>query len=215
MLQNTFFCSSFFIINAVFLFTKVWVTNLRIVTGEAKHKSLLAELCHLAKEEGIGHLWTGTGTSVLLVSNPVIQFFTYEQLKAAILASVEKQAHIATTTKHSLSPIEAFGVGAISKAIATVLTYPLQLTQSVLRLQHKSQEGMQETTHYKSTLDCLINLYRRDGIEGLFTGMRAKLLQTVLTAAFTFLTYEQILNAVHTTHLTLMTKHRINKVKSL
>jgi adenine nucleotide transporter 17 len=42
-------------------------------------------------------------------------------------------------------------------------------------------------------------MYKQGGIEKLFTGMRAKLLQTVLTAAFTFLTYEQILGAVQST----------------
>ena len=45
-------------------------------------------------------------------------------------------------------------------------------------------------------MDCLVQLYKRRGIQEWFTGMRAKLLQTVLTAAFTFLTYEQILGAV-------------------
>ena len=42
-------------------------------------------------------------------------------------------------------------------------------------------------------LDCLYQQLMRGGIPALFQGMNAKLLQTVLTAAFTFLTYEQTL----------------------
>lgn len=42
-------------------------------------------------------------------------------------------------------------------------------------------------------LDCLYQQVLRGGIHALFQGMNAKLLQTVLTAAFTFLTYEQTL----------------------
>jgi len=86
-----------------------------------------------------------------------------------------------------LPPAEAFLVGAMAKAIATVLTYPLQLTQTVLRLENNA---------YKGIIDCLVQLYRRAGYREWYTGMRAKLLQSVLTAAFTFLTYEQILGAV-------------------
>lgn len=88
--------------------------------------------------------------------------------------------------------MEAFVVGAIAKTIATVVTYPLQLTQTVLRL---------ENNGYKGITDCLIQLYRRAGYKEWYTGMRAKLLQTVLTAAFTFLTYEQILGAVQSAFL--------------
>jgi len=38
----------------------------------------------------------------------------------------------------------------------------------------------------------LYEVYKNDGIEGLFSGLEAKLLQTVLMAAFHFLCYEQI-----------------------
>jgi len=131
-----------------------------------------------------------------LVSNPVIQFFCYEQFKKARLSKHSQDGN-------SLSPAEAFLTGALAKGIATVTTYPLQLTQSVLRLQRTS-EDCQEST--KGTWDCLVRIYKRDGLEGLFSGMRAKLLQTVLTAAFTFLTYEQILRAVYAAHLVVRQK---------
>ena len=123
-----------------------------------------------------------------MVSNPVIQFFCYEQLKLARLAATNahKAALGEDTLRSVLPPIEAFFAGALAKGVATVTTYPLQLTQTVLRLDPQ----------YKGTLDCLVQIYKRGGYKELFTGMRAKLLQTVLTAAFTFLTYEQILGAV-------------------
>ena len=49
------------------------------------------------------------------------------------------------------------------------------------------------TTTYKGTVDCLYQQFQHGGIQALFKGMNAKLLQTVLTASFTFLTYEQTL----------------------
>ena len=160
----------------VLLTNPLWVANLKVVAGEAD--SLWSELRRVARREGIRPLWKGTGTSILLVSNPVLQFFGYDLLRRWQL--VRGATH--------LSPARAFWTGALAKAMATVATYPLQLTQSVLRMQSGRKQGIME---------CLMQLYKRKGAAGLYTGMRAKLLQTVLTAAFTFLTYEQILGAVH------------------
>lgn len=172
-------------IGNVLVTNPLWVANMSIVTGEAKSSSLLKELVTIYRAKGLRHLWSGTAASVLLVSNPVIQFFSYEQLKHARLAYVSRKT--SSVEGSVLQPSEAFVIGAVAKAIATVFTYPLQLTQTVLRL---------ENNVYKGIIDCLVQLYRRAGYKEWYTGMRAKLLQTVLTAAFTFLTYEQILGAV-------------------
>mmetsp|Transcript_52496 Transcript_52496/g.78224 ORF Transcript_52496/g.78224 Transcript_52496/m.78224 type:complete len:120 (+) Transcript_52496:453-812(+) len=93
----------------------------------------------------------------------------------------------------------------------------MQLAQVLLRLQEKkpssnddkkepgnssnikdreNDKNDDENQPYKGTVDCILRLYQRNGISAMYKGMNAKLLQTVLTAAFTFLTYEQILSAV-------------------
>ena len=188
----------------VLLTNPLWVVNTRIVAGDASDKSFLQEMRHIIRTEGIRHLWSGTITSLLLVSNPVIQFFAYEELKGMLLLRKSGDAL-------ALRGLEAFVLGAMSKALATVLTYPLQLAQVVLRLQHHEKDVPRDEScpaPYRGTLDCLVRLYRRDGLEGLFTGMRAKLLQTVMTAAFTFLTYEQILHALHATHTAFLSQRR-------
>ena len=171
----------------VLITNPMWVANLRIIKGS--QSSLWREIRTIAKTEGWKSLWNGTGTSLLLVSNPVLQFFVYEQIKASRL---DKSA---TAT---LSPIEAFCVGALAKGIATVATYPLQLAQVLLRLEKGG-----------GTWDCLKKQFDQGGVKGLYTGMNAKLLQTVLTAAFTFLTYEQILRVVRATlEMTAQKKQR-------
>jgi adenine nucleotide transporter 17 len=163
----------------VLITNPMWVANMRIIKGTSSQKSLFKELRSIVESEGWEYLWNGTGASLLLVSNPVLQFFVYEQAKAARLK-----------TRTNLSPVEAFCVGALAKAIATIATYPLQLAQVLLRL----QKGV-------GTWGCLKEQFDRGGVRALFTGMNAKLLQTVLTAAFTFLTYEQILRVVGATLL--------------
>jgi adenine nucleotide transporter 17 len=165
----------------------MWVANMRIIKGgnNTSQKSLWKELQHIIQSEGWQYLWNGTGASLLLVSNPVLQFFVYEQAKATRLKTRITPGVVVT----NLSPLEAFCVGALAKAIATIATYPLQLAQVLLRLQNKGV----------GTWGCLKEQFHRGGVRALFTGMNAKLLQTVLTASFTFLTYEQILRVVSAT----------------
>lgn len=230
----------------VLLTNPLWVANLRIVTAgnnnshnkQQNHRSLWREVKDIIQTEGWEHLWNGTPASLLLVSNPVIQFVAYEHLKNRLLSIIHKSdinggnsGIIGGVKRSGLKPLEAFLLGAIAKAISTVLTYPLQLAQTVLRVQKQdlkiaSKERNTETASnviesgkdieaskcrnrqptYKSTVDCLLRIYQHKGIEGWFAGMRTKLLQTVLTAAFTFLTYEQIIRVILAAHQSLLHK---------
>ena len=65
--------------------------------------------------------------SLMLVTNPAIQFMTYESIKRRVLASfggAQPPAWI------------FFIIGAIAKAVATAMTYPLQLVQTKLRVSY-------------------------------------------------------------------------------
>jgi len=183
----------------VFLTNPLWVANLRIAQGKSistnknKKTTLWGELQAIRRIEGISSLWKGTVTSLLLVSNPVIQFFFYGQVKQHLL----QRKRISQLNKRNVSilPLEAFLVGAVAKALSTVCTYPLQLAQVLQRLESKNENIVHRP--YRNTLDCLIRVLHEQGVSGLFKGMKAKLLQATLTAAFTFLSYEQILRIVH------------------
>lgn len=132
--------------------------------------------------EGPGALWRGLGSSLWLVSNPVIQFFAYDLLKALYLGD------------EAVSSVQAFVIGAIAKALATVATFPLQVAQSKLRA-HKDQGG-QGRPELSGMVPCLKYIVRQAGMQGLFTGLWAKLLQTVTQTALMFAIYEKIHYAI-------------------
>lgn len=77
--------------------------------------------------EGVGALWNGTGPSLLLVGNPTIQFVVYEALKRRFTRIFRTQ---------QLGDLTLFLIGAIAKAVATMITYPVQVLQSRLRVGH-------------------------------------------------------------------------------
>ncbi|XP_023169820.1 peroxisomal membrane protein PMP34 [Drosophila hydei] len=186
----------------VFTTTPFWVVNTRLrmrnVAGTSdevnKHyKNLLQGLKYVAKTEGLPGLWSGTIPSLMLVSNPALQFMMYELLKR----------NLQIFTGGEMGSLSFFVIGAIAKAFATVFTYPLQLVQTKQR--HRTndmtntpstsqQAGKQQTT--PSMLELMVSILKHQGIGGLFRGLEAKILQTVLTAALMFMAYEKIAGIV-------------------
>ena len=111
-----------------------------------QYKNMADALTRIAAEEGVDSLWKGLIPSLMLVSNPTIQFFTYERL----MITAQKAAR---ETKTPVSNAQLFAMGAIAKAVATVFTYPVQLAQSRLR-KMKEQGG--------STIGVLIQVFQKE-----------------------------------------------------
>ncbi|XP_029914684.1 peroxisomal membrane protein PMP34 [Myripristis murdjan] len=180
----------------VLVTTPLWVVNTRLkLQGSnfrnadirpTNYSGILDAFVQIIRHEGLGALWNGTFPSLLLVLNPAIQFMIYEGLKRQLRRGVYKE----------LSSLEAFLIGAVAKAVATVVTYPLQTVQSILRFgQLKEPTDQSQLLTSLRTIKCLlVNRVRKFGVLGLFKGLEAKLLQTVLTAALMFLLYEKITN---------------------
>jgi len=179
------------IVNSL-LTTPLWVANTRLKLQGVKrrnesdekhthHRGLLATVYHIAKQEGVLALWRGIQTSFLLSANPAIQFTIYESIKRFVhIFKQDKMGNI-RETKSS----EYFIMGGVAKAIATIITYPLQLAQCRLRA---SQDNLLK--HNKGMFHMLLQILKEKGVIGLYKGLEAKLIQTVLTAALMFLVYE-------------------------
>jgi len=155
----------------------LWVVNTRIKmaqreAGQGPYGGLLGGLRHVYATEGVSGLWSGCGASLLLVVNPALQFMAYELLRRLVASTGSRSA-------------AAFVSGAAAKAFAATLTYPLQLGQTRQRLDSS-----------RSLPQLLRAAVQQEGPTGLLRGLRAKLLQTVLTAALMFLCYENIVALV-------------------
>ncbi|XP_076020736.1 peroxisomal membrane protein PMP34 isoform X2 [Genypterus blacodes] len=178
----------------VLVTTPLWVVNTRLKLQGSNFRNadirptsytgILDAFVQIIGDEGVGALWNGTLPSLILVLNPAIQFMIYEGLKRHLKTGVHKE----------LSSLEVFIIGAVAKAVATTVTYPLQTIQSILRFgQHKeSKDKSWLLTSLRTIKTLLHNRVRKYGMLGLFKGLEAKLLQTVLTAALMFLLYEKI-----------------------
>jgi len=151
-----------------------------VIQGEP---GLLVIVWRLWRAEGLMSLWRGLGSSLWLVTNPVIQFFVYDLLKAL--------GGEAAAAAEDSSAAEAFVRGAFAKALATVLTFPLQVAQSRLRAA-RDRGGNVVNPELQGMVPCLRAVIRESGLGGLYLGLSAKLLQTVTHAAFMFAFYEKV-----------------------
>jgi len=174
----------------VLMTTPLWMVSTQLAVqakrGAAKgvepYTGMFDGLSRCYAAEGISGLWKGLIPNLALVSNPTIHFFTYERVRIVM-------SNIAAKRGTPINSFEFFCMGALAKAIATVLTYPIQIAQSQLRADRADADGNRK---YNGTIDCLLKILGAAGVKGLYRGMMAKLWQTVLTAAFQFMTYEKL-----------------------
>ena len=146
-------------------------------------------------------LWAGLVPSLFLVSNPAIQTVTYEKLLLWYEDSISR----------TCAPFEFFILAAIGKALATLLTYPLQVAQSQQQNNagRKPNGGNGITAQPPSLITILLKVYSKQGVSGLFRGIYAKLWQTILNSAFMYMTYETVQRFIT---MVLMSQRRRRRV---
>ncbi|OCH94540.1 mitochondrial carrier [Obba rivulosa] len=139
----------------------------------------------ILRKDGIGAFWRGIGPALVLVINPVLQYTVFEQLKNLLVRSrMEKLRHAgpaAVTSGSLLTDWDFFFLGALSKLVATSITYPYIVVKSRL------QAGSEHALRYKSSTDGLLTIIKEEGAAGLYKGVGSKLTQSVLTAAILFM----------------------------
>ena len=152
---------------------------------------------------GITSFWRGLLPSCLLVVNPAVNFALFEQLKVIYVSSiVTKSVPLGKVTRnasaHKLTALEAFLIGATSKAVATTISYPLirakiLMMDSSRRKGLKISDGTTADEQLHSMLGVLYEAVSAEGIiGGLYKGLGAQLSRSTLAAAIMFTTREKL-----------------------
>ncbi|XP_024526283.1 peroxisomal nicotinamide adenine dinucleotide carrier isoform X2 [Selaginella moellendorffii] len=140
----------------------------------------------LYREAGLIGFWKGVLPTLIMVSNPAIQFMIYETL----LKELTKKRKINKHGMKDVSPLEIFVIGSIGKLGATIATYPLLVVKS--RLQAKQAIGRDKSTQYTGTLDAIFKMIRYEGLTGFYKGMSTKIVQSVAAAALLLMIKEEL-----------------------
>ncbi|KAF4357207.1 hypothetical protein G4B88_025085 [Cannabis sativa] len=138
----------------------------------------------------------GLGISLLLTSNPAIQYTVFDQLKQRHLGEkLDKRDK--GSSPEALSAFSAFLVGAISKSVATFLTYPAIRCKVMIQAADPDDDddGGASKPRPKSqkTLPAVfLAIWKSEGISGFFKGLQAQILKTVLSSALLLMIKEKI-----------------------
>ncbi|MBA0665457.1 hypothetical protein Goklo_005311, partial [Gossypium klotzschianum] len=154
-------------------------------------------------EAGLLGFWKGVFPTLIMVSNPSIQFMLYETM----LKKLKKRRALSKQGNNGVTALEIFLLGALAKLGATVVTYPLLVVKS--RLQAKQITTGDKRHHYKGTLDAILKMIRYEGFTGFYKGMNTKIIQSVLAAAVLFMVKEELVKGVRL----LLIKDGINTIK--
>eukprot|EP00842_Homolaphlyctis_polyrhiza_P003233 jgi/Hompol1/3910/HPOL_003405-RA len=179
-------------ISQLFVLPITVVTTRQQTDVALKSKSLVDVMKQIVKEEGIQGLWKGLRAALVLCINPAITYGVFERLKGIIV----KQNAIAKI-QGPLTSGQVFMIGALSKSLATVVTYPYILAK--VRMQWRPPSSInelkseeREMLQYSSALDVLRKVYRTDGIKGIFNGISTQILKAVLCQAILFVSKEKL-----------------------
>ncbi|RCV17863.1 hypothetical protein SEVIR_3G260700v4 [Setaria viridis] len=142
----------------------------------------------------------GLGISIILTCNPSIQYTVFDQLKQRIIQRQRRKNGGSTedNSRVALSAFSAFLLGAVSKSIATVLTYPLIRCKVMIQAADPDEDDEDESERPsksrapKTMLGALHAIWSKEGIPGFFKGLHAQILKTVLSSALLLMIKEKI-----------------------
>jgi len=148
--------------------------------------------------QGPSGIWRGMGVSSVLTLNPALTFAIFDALKAKALKMAAARSS-GERGSRSLSSLQAFLLGALSKALATVVTYPLIRTKVVMQARRRKEEasatvnGPTSPTHFS---EVLVSILRESGISGLYRGCDAQIFSAVTKSGIQLMSKEQLLRYI-------------------
>ena len=171
----------------------IWMVNTRlsILKKEDGRVSTMRLIKDIYKNEGLSAFFKGVLPNLILVINPIINFVIYESLKRLAIKRYGSERKI---------PFSAiFVMSSIGKMVATLVTYPILTIKVKLQADStKDSDKVEEPQEeYQQGLRGLIKkltdkFYQIGGIIGLYKGLEAKMVQTLLYNALMMAIYEKL-----------------------
>ncbi|KAI0052250.1 adenine nucleotide transporter [Auriscalpium vulgare] len=170
------------------------------VEEEERDDSFFGVAREIVREEGVTGLWLGIKPGLVLTVNPAITYGMYERIKSVLLLAREK----AGQTDGKLTPLLSFALGALSKTLATVVTYPYIMAKVRIQTRSADDEEAKEEhrravhhgfhhkkDHHPGALDILRRVWKHQGFLGWYQGMGAQVLKAVLSQGVLFMSKER------------------------
>ncbi|CAF1256632.1 unnamed protein product [Rotaria sp. Silwood1] len=132
-------------------------------------------LSSMIKEGGIRSLWRGNLMNVIKVSPETgLRLMSYETFKRLV----------GQTQTHEISVIEKFLCGSAAGFTASALIYPMKTIKTRLTIR--------KTNEYKSIMDCIMKIYRGEGLRAFYKGLLPSALAILPASGIELALYETL-----------------------
>ncbi|ROT38859.1 peroxisomal adenine nucleotide transporter 1 [Sodiomyces alkalinus F11] len=160
-------------------------------------------------DDGFFGLWRGLKASLVLVVNPAITYGAYERLKDSLFPG-----------KKNLRPWEAFVLGSMSKALATIVTQPLIVAKVGLQSRPPRERQGRPFSTFGEVMKFIVD---REGPSGLFKGIGPQILKGLLVQGILMMSKERMelmlllfmryIKTMHVSHLNKLSASRSQVVQ--
>ncbi|KAI4205521.1 MAG: hypothetical protein LQ350_000300 [Teloschistes chrysophthalmus] len=199
-------------------FSKLWTTPIGNVVTRQQAASMMSETQHpghtkssirsvalkIRSEKGLQGFWSGYSASLVLTLNPSITFLLFETIKRLVIPR----------QKRSNPPPQAtFLIAAVSKAIASTITYPFSLAKSRAQASSKpinerntKSKGTSEDVHEQTisavgkakakapsnVFSTILHIASTQGLGGLYDGLSGEVLKGFFSHGITMLVKQAV-----------------------
>lgn len=156
----------------------------------------------IRKEKGLSGFWSGYSASLVLTLNPSLTFFLNEVLKYSLLPRAKREKP---------SPAVTFFLAALSKSVASTITYPFSLAKT--RAQAMGNAPKSGSVSESKSLSAVLTpkifaavseIYRAEGVPGLYSGLRGEVLKGFFSHGFTMLAKDAVYASIVKTYYLLL-----------
>jgi cell division septum initiation protein DivIVA len=151
-------CSKFFTTPISNIVTRKQTASMVSARSGSNHNepSVQEIASHIQSEKGIQGFWSGYSASLVLTLNPSITFFLYETLKRTLLPRSRRDDPGARLT---------FLMAAVSKAIASTITYPFSLAKARAQVGSKPPINPNAASEIKSEISAASSSSKDAGVK--------------------------------------------------
>ncbi|KAL3459440.1 hypothetical protein BJX64DRAFT_279225 [Aspergillus heterothallicus] len=183
-------------------FSKLFTTPLSNIVARKQTSQPSASAADIAgkirSEKGVRGFWSGYSASLILTLNPSLTFFLNGTLKSMFRRNQGGRP----------SPAVTFLLAAISKSMASSITYPFSMAKTrsqVSAAGSNSSNERKRTGHVDDTdelffvpsiISSVIAIARTEGVAALYAGLRGEVLKGFFSHGFTMLAKDAVYAAI-------------------
>ena len=156
--------------------------------------SLSSIASQIQAEKGVRGFWSGYSASLVLTLNPSLTFFFFEALKRTLLPRSQRQNPL---------PQATFLLAAISKAMASTITYPFSLAKSRLQSSLNQNENddpsniKPERTYTQkkapnNVFTVILRIAQTEGLGALYEGLEGEVIKGFFSHGITMIVKEAV-----------------------